>query len=81
MTSKTVRLASFEMPKDVPLNKIPVGQSFLVGGRLAHVVCLGGTALLQYEGAVIPPIGRPDDGRTFNSIRVGNTPGKSMKEE
>jgi len=82
MSSATVvHLASFPEAKEVPLCSIPAGLTIVVGGRLAHVVHLGGIATLKYNTAFIPPVARPDDGRTFNTIRVGNTPGKSMKEE
>jgi len=74
-------LASFDRPSQVPLEKCPVGLSLVVGGRLMSVVNLGkGKAL--YSDAPIPmPIRRPDDGRTFVTIRRGNSPAKSMKEE
>jgi len=79
--SKIVPLASFSEAKEVPLCSIPAGLSIIVGGRSAHVVHLGGIALLKYDAAFIPPVMRPDDGRTFANARIGNSPSKSMKEE
>lgn len=81
MKGTVVHLVSFTEAKEVPLCSIPTGLTISVGGRLAHVVHLGGIATLRYDGAFVPPVQRPDDGRTFSSIRIGNSPGQSMKEE
>jgi len=77
----TSSLVEYSSAKEVPLDKIPTGFSFIVNGRVASVVHLGGKRLLKFETGFIPAVGRPHDGRSFSDMRAGNSPAKSMKEE